>query len=274
MAKEIILKPIYPNAGLEAEYRKQLDKLINEMSKSTIYWLTANYRKNTPLLAQDATPAIQTKFLLSRLSKRWIKLFKERADTLAQRFVDKSMMYHDNAMKAMLKKAGFVIDFSMTDTVKDVLQASINANVSLITNIPEQYFAQVEGIVFRNVSGGGDLKQLTDELEHRLTITRKRAALIAKDQNRKASAVINKARQEELGVTEAIWLHSHGGKEPRPDHVAANGKRYNIKDGMFFKANGKHPDEWLMPGEALNCRCSSLSIIPALDKLGKYARYK
>ncbi|WP_257785984.1 hypothetical protein [Burkholderia ubonensis] len=41
-------------------------------------------------------------------------------------------------------------------------------------------------------------------------MTKRRAAFIAHNQNSKATATITRVRQEGLGITEAIWLHSHG----------------------------------------------------------------
>ena len=35
----------------------------------------------------------------------------------------------------------------------------------------------------------------------------------------------------EAGITKARWLHSAGGKTPRPEHVAFSGKTYDIATG-------------------------------------------
>src|SRR6185437_11069253 len=54
---ERILRAVRPNAGLEADYRRKLEALVDALHKSTQYWITATYRKNPPKLAQDETPA-------------------------------------------------------------------------------------------------------------------------------------------------------------------------------------------------------------------------
>ena len=84
----------------------------------------------------------------------------------------------------------------------------------------------------------------------------RRAELIARDQSNKANAVVNRARQMELGITEAIWMHSHAGKTPRPDHFKANGTVYKIAEGC--KISG----EYIQPGEEINCRCTSRPVLP------------
>ena len=133
------------------------------------------------------------------------------------------------------------------------------SHVGLIRSIPEKYFNEVEGLVMRSVARGRDLSYLTDELQKRYGITRRRAALIARDQNNKATSVMQAARQQSLGVTQGVWKHSHAGKEPRPSHVKADGKVFELSKGMYL--DGK----WVMPGEEINCRCTWSPVIPGLS---------
>ena len=72
---------------------------------------------------------------------------------------------------------------------------------------------------------------------------------------------MTRARQDELGITEAIWVHSGAGKHPRPTHVAMNGKKYDVNKGMWDPAVKR----WIFPGEEINCRCISRSIIPGFS---------
>jgi hypothetical protein len=76
--------------------------------------------------------------------------------------------------------------------------------------------------------------------------------------------------QLRLGIKEAIWLYSgvscaiknqYGTSSAQDEaHMAANGKRYKISEGMYL--NGK--STW--PGYEDGCRCVSRSIIKELDK--------
>jgi uncharacterized protein with gpF-like domain len=143
----------------------------------------------------------------------------------------------------------------MTDTTREALQASMGMNVGLIRSIPSQYLAQVEKYVYEATSAGFDLATLTDNLQHTYHISRNRAKLIARDQANKANAVIEQARRKELGVKKGIWQHSSAAKEPRQSHVKAHGKEFDIDKGMYL--DGK----WVLPGEEINCGCTSRSII-------------
>jgi uncharacterized protein with gpF-like domain len=255
---EIILPPIHPNAGLEASYHKQLVRMIEEMSKSVIYWLTAEYRRQAPRvkLAADASPAKELRDKLSKLKQQWLSVFDKAAPILAEHFAKRAARQVDLTLTNQLRTRDFGIDFKMTAEARNAVQAVIGENVALIRSIPQQYLAEVEGLVMRSIAVGGDLGTLTDELTARYGIVRRRAAFIARDQNAKANAVMTRVRQSELGVTHAKWKHSGAGKHPRPDHVAASGKTYEIAKGMYISG------EWIWPGELPRCRCISQPILP------------
>ena len=149
----------------------------------------------------------------------------------------------------------------MTEPMNNALQAVIAENVNLIKSIPEQYLTQVETLVMQSAGRGRDLGYLADELQKRYGITKRRAALIARDQNNKATSVMQVARQTSLGITEGIWHHSHAGKVPRPSHVKANGTKFDLSKGLLLDG------EWLLPGEAINCRCTWSAVIPGLQNI-------
>jgi SPP1 gp7 family putative phage head morphogenesis protein len=159
-----------------------------------------------------------------------------------------------------MKKAGFTVEWRTTPEVNDILQASVAENVSLIRSIASHHLTQVEGIVMRSVTEGRDLSALSKDLQEQLGVTRRRAALISRDQNNKITSAIERARQDELGIEEAIWLHSHGGKVPRRTHVAMDGKRYKVRQGMWDADEKK----WIWPGQLISCRCRSRSVIPGI----------
>jgi hypothetical protein len=139
--------------------------------------------------------------------------------------------------------------------VMSAAKLSLNENVGLIRTIPKIFHAQVEGDVWRMVQSGFDLQKLTNAIEDRYKKTHWRASFIAKDQSSKVKAVMEKERQLELGITEAIWQHSHAGHDPRPSHVAAGRDklRFDIRKGAYLESNGGKW-EWQLPGgTAINC---------------------
>lgn len=233
------------------------------MHASVLYWLTAGYRANEPEIAQDESPAAAMRRRMRRLARRWLKNFDEAADDLARYFATSVAERSDATLKSILKKGGFTVEFKMTAAQNDVLQATIGQQVGLIKSIPERYLSNVEGLVMRSVQTGRDLGQLTKDLQEQHGVTRRRAAFIARDQNNKATAALTRARQVELGITEAVWVHSGGGKEPRASHAKAGREqvRYDIRQGWFDPQEGRH----VLPGELINCRCVSRAVVPGFN---------
>jgi uncharacterized protein with gpF-like domain len=181
------------------------------------------------------------------------------AGLLAKHFATKVAERSDLGLQASLRKAGFTVKFTMTPAANDILQATIQQNVGLIKSIASEHLSKVQGLVMRSVQAGRDIGGLTKDIEEQFGITRRRAVLIARTQNALATSSMNKARSLEVGITEAIWLHSHGGRTPRLSHQRADGKRYEISKGMFLDG------EWLQPGQAINCRCLAKPIIHGLS---------
>jgi SPP1 gp7 family putative phage head morphogenesis protein len=240
-------------------YRRQLDNHVREMQKSVVYWLTANYKASGAAVAMDASPAVFMRDAMRKLARRWTKRFDDIAQKLADRFATDAMRNTDASLGSALKDAGFTVQFKMTSQMNNALQATISENVGLIRSIPEKYFTEVEGMVMRSVARGRDLGYLTEELQKRYGITRRRAAFIALDQSNKATSVMQAARQKSLGITRGIWRHSHAGKEPRKSHENADGKEFDLSKGMLID------DEYIMPGEKPRCRCTWSPIIPGLS---------
>jgi SPP1 gp7 family putative phage head morphogenesis protein len=251
------LPPSRPNAGLAAVYRRRLETVLDEMHQSLLHWISAEWRQQSLPVAMDA-PVSSLQIEMGRLADRWLKRFDQLAPKLARWFATDSERRVTRHLEDALREGGISVRFVQTSAMRTALEATVGQNVALIRNIPQQHLAAVEGAVMRSAASGRDLATLTKDLREVHGVTRRRAAFVARDQNNKASAVMARARQLELGVTTAIWRHSRGGREPRPAHVAMDGKTYDVKLGMWDPEERK----FVLPGELVNCRCSSQPIIP------------
>lgn len=256
--KKRVLHAVHPNCGVEAAYRRKLVKLINEMNNSVLYWLSATYKANEPIIvAIDELPASALRVSVRKMVRQWQRRFNEAAPELAAYFALEAAQRSDASLTAILRKGGFSVRFKMTRAQQDIFHATVAANVALIKSIPQQYLQSVEGAVMRSVQQGRNLADLSREIKSSYGATKRRAAHIALDQNNKATGSLVRARQLELGIEQAVWMHSGAGKEPRPTHVAMNGKLYDIKKGMW----DSHEKEWIHPGFLINCRCFSRPVI-------------
>ena len=256
--RQKVARAVRPNLGTQARYRLRMLKLIAEMARSVEYWLKAQWRETPPIMAEDALPVTEMQKELRGLSERWKKRFEEMAPKVAESFLRNQFKGTDNAMRQALREAAWTVEFRLTPAMREAFEASLAENVGLIRSIPEQYLREVEGIVMRNYTQGRNLKAMAEEIRSLYKIAAHRATFIARDQSIKANSVVTRARQKELNIEEAIWLHSHAGVKPRPTHVAMDGKRYKIDKGMWDSA----VQRYVFPGEEINCGCLSRSVLP------------
>jgi uncharacterized protein with gpF-like domain len=269
--KPFTIPPVRPNAGTTVLYQRRLSRLINEMADSVAYFLKAQYRKTPPVMASDELPSEALKRAINKLSSRWEKNFADAAPILAAYYAKAASSRSALQLERTLREAGFSVRFKMTRAMRDVMSASVSEQVGLIRSIPEQYFKDVEGAVMRSAQTGRDLHSLMKEIGDKVQLapkpgesdksiaarTKRRAALIARDQNNKMTASFTRVRHEELGIKKAVWLHSHGGKVPRPTHLENDGNTYDISEGWFDPHEGKN----IWPGELINCRCVSKPVV-------------
>lgn len=266
--RHAIGKPIHPNVGIAASYQRQLQLLLNDMQASILYWLAARWRdpRARAAMAMDESWINSLKRTLRELANRWQKQFDEAAPKLASHFAKSIEERTTSNLQRILDEGGFTVNFKMTPNTRTIMQASIAENVGLIKSIAAEHLTDIEGIVLRSVTTGRDLKQLSDDLQERYGVVKDRAALIAHDQNNKATAVITRARQAEADITHAVWVHSSAGKHPRPEHVAFSKGTHYTGGPTYVVAKGAYLEGvWTWPGHEINCRCFSRPVLPGFS---------
>lgn len=240
------LKAIRPNKGIEIAYKKELLKLVDDMQESVSYWVESAYNRE---VAFDSAAEVLADVIRKRV-ERWQKEFDRRASFIAKKFIGKINKYTSSTLKRDVKKKMPTVKFQTTPALDNVIDSLVAENVSLIRSIPSRYFSEIEVLVQHSIREGRNLAYLTDMLEKRYGITRRRAILIATDQNNKATESINRQRVLDLGITKGVWKHTGGSKEPRKSHQHASGKEFDLKKGCLIDG------EYIYPGQLINCRCS------------------
>lgn len=240
------------------EYQKKLQSLVDDMSNSVDYWLSAEYKRQEPKIVGDASPAkLMNKKLLSVMA-RWRETFNKKAEDIATWFVRRSDAYASMSVKNKLRAEGMTVNMQITPEVRNVLDSIYETQVNLIKSIPEQYLTQVSTLVQESVIRGRDIGYLKEELKQRYGITERRAKVIARDQNNKASNAISQQRCQSAGITHGIWVHRAGGsKSYRHSHVKMNGTEFELSKGCY----DEHEGRMVMPGEEVNCKCEFRPVI-------------
>lgn len=263
---------ITANAGISAWYREQLQCMARNMAADLLRKLKRTYPKARERLdldvAMDDDPIVQLRKLLRQWGRKWQRRFDDMSAEIAESFAGRNSRYTDAQVRQRMRDAGFIVKFRPSERQVSAYRAVVAENVGLIKSIPAEFHKDVAGAVWRSVTKGGDMSTLSREIRRKYGVTARRAAFIARDQNAKAKAILEQQRRAEIGITEAVWVHSSAGKEPRPAHVRMDGKRFKIAEGMYDSTKGVQRK--VQPGELPNCRCTSRAIIP--DRLGKRAK--
>lgn len=255
------LGAIHASAAQKVAYQRKLDAYIEGMSKQVEAAMRGIWRQNPPAMAEDALTSTDVREAILRLQRDWQRKFDELGAVFGRKAAVEAGAHADRAFRSQLSKARFMVKFKMTPAVQEVMASAVQENVSLIRSIPERYFTQVQSIVTEGVRVGRDMHVISEGLQQQLGVTKRRAATIAADQTNKASAAILQARYKEVGITQARWLHSSAGREPRVSHVEMDGKTYDVAQGMWDRTE----KAWVHPGQLIRCRCVSRAILPGLD---------
>lgn len=265
---DIVLDPVWPSAANEAEYWHALLDPLQRMHADFLHMLTSIWQAPNPVVG-DAKPRTLLELARSHLDKfaeQWTAEWETLAERASRKFASGAWTAQDNGMRGAFKRAGFTMQFKPTKQMKATYSAVVQQNIGLIRSIPQQYLKDIETQVWNGVMVGSDMNAMFEGIQKVYKIAADRAALIARDQNNKAKAAFERARQDELGIVEAEWQHSGAGQEKykRPTHVRAgqNRTRYLIAVGWFDPAVNKH----IWPGTEINCRCGCRSVIPGLRR--------
>ena len=277
--KVLTSQPLQSNVGIEKQYKKELATLCNSMLKDITERIAAIYRANKGEVsfAMDGI-ASDMKKVLADLRKKYERIFRtqgtEYAKKMVMRQLRQSRVSFQSAMKDLFPEESLVISGSvMSPEMKEVVEASIMENVSLIKSIPEQYLDRVAGSVTRSIQAGGSIKQLKQEILKYNGMTRRRADNIATDQTRKTYTSINLRNMQKYGIKKVKWIHSGGGQHPRNYHMTRwdgksnppnglNGYIFDIdKPPIIQKAEGNIQEIRGYPSQLPNCKCTMAAVV-------------
>lgn len=210
--------------------------------------------------AEDASITSMARILLSRLSRKFEDMFSALSGTLPQKMTDQTESNSTSTLKQSLGElAGVAIDTSVKSKyLKDTMKSIIAENVDLIKSIPTQYMDRVKGDVYRSITSGQGLAELVPKIKKYGKMTDTRAKNIALDQTRKAYNAINAEKMKSAGISKFEWIHSGGGRFPREEHIAMNGKIYSFDDLPIIDSR---TGERGIPGQAINCRCTMRPVV-------------
>lgn len=264
------------NAAVMARYEARLGALVKQMTSQTRRELEKLF-KGDPARAEfgsqypvgsgsvptqdSGNTSSQSRIVVNQLKKKFQQLFNRKAKGLAEQMIRENDRASASAVHASLKQLSGGLSLKtkfITQPMETVMKAHVAENVSLIKSIPQQYFVQIEGSVMRSITTGNGLEELIPNIMKYYGMTKRRARLIATDQTRKVYSNLNFERMDKIGVQKFEWMHSGGGKEPRPLHEDMSGNIYSMNN---LPVIDDKTGERGIPGQLINCRCVALPVI-------------
>ena len=248
------LKPTLPNAGVEAAYRKQLFQIVRELMRDFPGELNQDY----VFVLRQFTEHLRNADVTEK--------FYREAERIARTFVNRASNHTQSALRVALESAGYnprQLESlrRVPGALENVKNAIYRENVALIRRMPEETARQIERMVNDSVVRGSDLGGMVKELMDIPDMTLRRAQIIARDQNNKATQSMALVRMQSLGITHGVWMHRSGGKTFRPTHVTMDGEKFPLAEGLYDMNEGRN----VFPAELINCHCTFESILPDLE---------
>lgn len=140
----------------------------------------------------------------------------------------------------------------------EALPTIVDEMTGLITRMASEDLERVRTVITQGVTGGMNLSEIEKTLKASKGFTAARAKRVALDQSIKVNQAIQRANDKSLGLTEGIWVHVPGRYSSRHTHVAMNGKRFKLDEGLYDKA----VDRNVLPGSEPYCRCIYRAVLP------------
>lgn len=199
--------------------------------------------------------------LAARLKRIAEQLVKRRGSALNEAIgaVAANVASVSKAQWAKQAKAVVGVDLSAIEpNLAPLTERFRRENLDLIASLAKDKVARVKAIL--DDAPNARVETIRDRILEEHGVTKRQAALIARDQVLSLNAQVTQARHTAAGVTRYVWRTS-GDADVRPTHRALNGKTFAYDDPPVVdpkKGRREHP------GEDYQCRCTAEPVIEGL----------
>jgi SPP1 gp7 family putative phage head morphogenesis protein len=260
----VTLPPVQVRLAAEKQYYAELRRMLAQIATEVRESVLPAYQAD--MMHRRMIGDAATSSWFARL-RSVINHLTGAASQMVGRILNLESQKHTENFMATAKKA-LGIDLSAVvrdEDLADYLQAAVDRNTSLITNLGDDIRQRIERTVYDNSIAGNSVATLKKQLASQFGIADRRAQLIARDQTSKFNSDLNKIRQQQAGITEYVFTTAHD-ERVRKTHAAMEGKTcrwddptvYRADDGSWISRSGGVE---LHPGQDINCRCVSRGIV-------------
>lgn len=140
-------------------------------------------------------------------------------------------------------------DYYLGEFYQEALEIWVDENVNLIKTIPFEALDRMKSIIEDGYLNGSTTTKIVRQIQNAYGTSKRHANLIARDQVAKLNGRIQKAQQQDAGITEYKWCTCGDGRV-RSSHKKLNGEIFKWSDPPVTDGGRK-----CHPGEDYQCRC-------------------
>ncbi len=133
--------------------------------------------------------------------------------------------------------------------MNQLVNATVQQNVSLVKTIPRQYHDDLQRVVTEGIRSNWTIDALENAIEERFDVAKSRTKTIAMDQTNSLYSAITRAQHSEIGLEKFRWIAVMDNRT-RPSHANLHGTIHTWESG----AGG------IYPGGPINCRCVAIAV--------------
>jgi len=137
------------------------------------------------------------------------------------------------------------------------VEAFVEDNVRLVKSLLTGELDDLKGIVLRGARAGLRYEDIADEIVEKFGATKRRAALIARDQVTTLNAELTRIRQQQVGIEQYTWSTVKD-ERVRKSHRALEGTTQRWDAPPTVDGEPAHP------GQPINCRCQAIPDVDAV----------
>ena len=273
--------PTLPHS-IEREYFRHLSKYVQTyrgLLESTLVSALPElieYAQSVklPIFKNDSA-----RFDADSISDRILKLLKQVETRLSKAFTDKQLKRWNQAAvessnrlskRNMAKQAKVATDAEIEPLLNDkglnpFFNDYINENISLVRSIGKDEHISLAKKLSAMISQDRTQTHIRDEIFEHFDVTKKRAALLARDQVNKLNGKLDEYRQKQTGVKRYRWRTMKDMRvSGRPGGLYENAKPSHWKrEGKIFSWD--NPPEGGHPKQRVNCRCYAEPVFNDLE---------
>jgi len=245
-----------------ASYYRSIDKLVQEAGKATLAIFDTHLKEYIDSNRADSSGFFvvdglfdKLKQILNRLSKAIEQLFSKQKATKAADLFMKNLNQNNKTNMEQQAKVKGINPADSEPWLTPFMKENVEKNVGYITNIRDDYTKKIENIVLDGVNNGSSHKQIRQQLEDQIDMSRSRAEFVAVDQTGSLFGQMTAQRHQNMGVNRFRWRTSKD-ERVRDTHKVLEDKIFSYDD----------PPAVGLPGEDFHCRCIALPIFDDDDE--------